>query len=402
LPEGELLIIAFDTYFLAERFRNVGIYEYAKNLFEEFQRLTTNNGSIEIRYFVSGGYSLTSKSSPGFEAISTQLLGWDRLWRRGLVSYAAMRAHADLIFSPSPLIVPLGVVPVAVTIHDAIPIRLSRHIAGNNRGLRMFTWVAARMSQRILTDSEHSKRDLVEIYNLAPEKVSVVHLGYDQSTFNSSPVNSAAHAALLARLGIRGPYILHHGMVQKRKNLAKLIEAYAILLNRHYNLGHQLVLAGPFGFGSEEIRRMADEGMTRGKVIFTGPLPAEELAQLIKRASLCVIPSLYEGFCLPMIESMACGVPTIASNSSCIPEISGGVLRYFDPQSEEDMAATMEVVLEHSDLQRELVRNGLKRASEFSWTRCAQQTIAALTDFNGRLDLPVSGRPSDDAAIRVQ
>jgi glycosyltransferase involved in cell wall biosynthesis len=405
LFEGELLVIAFDTFFLAERFRNVGIYEYAKNLFNEFRRMAAEDSSIDIRYFVSPGYSeeiLASKSSPGFEAVSTQLLGWDRLWRRGLVSYAAMRARADLIFSPSPQIVPLGLVPVAVTIHDAIPIRLSRHIAGNNRGLRMFTWVAARMSQRVLTDSEHSKKDLVEIYNLAPEKVSVVHLGYDQSTFNSAPGNSPAQASLLARLGIHGPYILHHGMVQKRKNLAKLIEAYAILLNRHRDLGYELVLAGPFGFGSEEIRRMADEGVTQGKVKFTGPLPGEELAQLIKRASLCVIPSLYEGFCLPMVEAMACGVPTIASNSSCIPEISGGVLRYFDPQSEEDMAATIEVVLEHSDLQRELVRNGLKRASEFNWRRCAQQTIAALTDFNRGLDLPVSTRSSDDAAIRIQ
>lgn len=399
------MVIAFDTFFLAERFRNVGIYEYAKNLFNEFRRMAAEDSSIDIRYFVSPGYSeeiLASKSSPGFEAVSTQLLGWDRLWRRGLVSYAAMRARADLIFSPSPQIVPLGLVPVAVTIHDAIPIRLSRHIAGNNRGLRMFTWVAARMSQRVLTDSEHSKKDLIEIYNLAPEKVSVVHLGYDQSTFNSAPGNSPAQASLLARLGIHGPYILHHGMVQKRKNLAKLIEAYAILLNRHRDLGYELVLAGPFGFGSEEIRRMADEGVTQGKVKFTGPLPAEELAQLIKRASLCVIPSLYEGFCLPLVEAMACGVPTIASNSSCIPEISGGVLRYFDPQSEEEMAATMEVVLEHSDLQRELVRNGLKRASEFNWRRCAQQTIAALTDFNGRLDLRVSRRSRDDAAIRIQ
>jgi glycosyltransferase involved in cell wall biosynthesis len=399
------LVIAFDTFFLAERFRNVGIYEYAKNLFNEFRRMAAEDSSIDIRYFVSPGYSeeiLASKSSPGFEAVSTQLLGWDRLWGRGLVSYAAMRARADLIFSPSPQIVPLGLVPVAVTIHDAIPIRLSRHIAGNNRGLRMFTWVAARMSQRVLTDSEHSKKDLVEIYNLAPEKVSVVHLGYDQSTFNSSPGNSPAQASLLARLGIHGPYILHHGMVQKRKNLAKLIEAYAILLNRHHDLGHQLVLAGPFGFGSEDIRRMANEGLTKGKVIFTGPLPGDDLAQLVKGASLCVIPSLYEGFCLPMVEAMACAVPTIAANSSCIPEISGGVLRYFDPQSEEEMAATIDVVLEHADLQRELVRNGLKRASQFSWRRCAQETIAALTDFNGGLVLPVSRRSSDDAAIRIQ
>ena len=395
------MVIAFDSFVLTERFQNFGIYEYAKNLFREFHRLAAEDRSIDIRYFVSPGYSEEmpeSKSSPGFEAVNTQLLRRDRLWQVGLVSYAAWRARADLIFSPQPLIVPLGVVPVAVTIHDTIPMRLPPEIAGSNKGLKVFTAVAARLSHRILTDSEHSKKDLVEIYNLAPEKISVVYLGYDRATFNSSPADPLSHTSLLARLGIQGPYILHHGMVQKRKNLAKLIEAYAILLSRYRHLGYHLVLAGPFGFGSDEIRRMA---RTLGKVIFTGPLPGEELAQLIKGASLCVIPSLYEGFCLPMVEAMACGVPTIAANSSCIPEISGGVLRYFDPHSEEDMASTIVAVLEHSDLQRELVVNGLKRASQFSWRRCAQETIAALTDSNGRRDLPVSRRSNDDATIRV-
>lgn len=397
------MIIAFDTFFLAERFRNVGIYEYAKNLFLEFQRLAAEDHSIDIRYFVSGGLSeeiLASKSSYGFEARPTQLLEHQWLWRLGLVNYAAMRSGADLIFSPSPQIVPLGLIPVAVTIHDAIPLKLHRDIVGGNAGLKSFTWVAAKISQKILTDSEHSKNDLVELYNLAPEKVSVVHLGYDRATFNSSPGDPESQACLQERLAIHGPYILHHGMVQKRKNLAKLIDAYAILMNRYRSLGYQLVLAGPFGFGSEEIRRMAERSVMQGKVVFTGPIAAPMLAQLIKGASLCVIPSLYEGFCLPMVEAMACGVPTIAATSSCIPEISGGVLRYFDPYSEEDMADVIAAVLEHSDLRRELARNGLNRASQFSWRRCAQETIAALSSLS-RPGLPLRGRTGDDEAIRV-
>lgn len=398
------MVIAFDTFILAERYHNFGIYEYAKNLLHEFQRLALEDRSIDIRYFVCPGYSektLESPSSPGFEAVRTELLHYDRFWRLGLSSYAAMRAGADLIFSPSPSMIPWGGIPAAVTIHDTIPVTLPREMAGDNSRLRRFMWVAAKRSRRILTDSEHSKEDLVEIYSLAPEKISVVYLGYDRATFNASPADTAALASMLKRLGIEGPYLLHHGMVQKRKNLAKLIDAFAILLKRHPHLDHKLVLAGPFGFGAEEIRRMAESGVVQGKVIFTGPLPGEELAQLIKGASLCVIPSLYEGFCLPMVEAMACGVPTIASNSSCIPEVSGGVLRYFDPQSEEEMAVTIKMVLEDSDLQNELVKNGLNRASQFSWRRCAEETIAALTNFDGRRDGVTSGRSSVDAAISV-
>jgi glycosyltransferase involved in cell wall biosynthesis len=124
--------------------------------------------------------------------------------------------------------------------------------------------------------------------------------------------------------------------------------------------------------------------MRRGQVIFTGELGEQQLSTLVKTASLCVIPSLYEGFCLPMVESMACGIPTIAANSSCLPEISGGVLRYFEPLSKEDMAATIERVLGDSSLQRELVASGLKRASQFSWQRCARETISVLVGLNTR------------------
>ena len=273
---------------------------------------------------------------------------------------------------------------MAVTIHDAIPLRLPREVIGGSTVLRAMMWVAAKTSQKILTDSEHSKKDLVELYSLPPEKVSVVYLGYDQVKFNSSQVDRSQQGALQAKLGIRRPYILHHGMLQLRKNLTKLIEAYKILLNRHPDFEFQLVLAGKPGFGSDQILRAADGLASEGKVIFTGPLADQELAPLIKGASLCVIPSLYEGFCLPMVESMACGVPTIAANSSCLPEISGGVLRYFDPLSQEEMATTIEAVLGHRDLQTELIGKGLKRASTFSWRRCAQETIAVLTGLDGR------------------
>jgi alpha-1,3-rhamnosyl/mannosyltransferase len=385
--EDEALIIAFDTFFLLKQFHNVGTYEYAKSLFEEFQKLTHTDASTAFRYFVSPGTSevaLASRSSPGFEAVNSQWLNFHTLWRLGIVNIAAAMANADLIFSPSPQILPWGMVPVVTTIHDAIPVKLPPQTAGRSRGLRMYMHAAAKMSDRIITDSEYSKMDLVAVYNVAPEKISVVHLGYDQTNFNSTPPDTAVQTALCTRLGIRGPYILHHGMVQLRKNIGKLVEAYSILLERHHDLHFQLVLAGQFGFGSEEVLRMADGLVRKDKVVFTGPLPDNELTQLVKGASLCVIPSLYEGFCLPMVESMACGVPTVAANSSCIPEISGGALRYFSPQSAEDIAATIIDVLQHVDLQRELAENGLKRASQFSWQRCARETLKVLREVDGQ------------------
>ena len=141
-----------------------------------------------------------------------------------------------------------------------------------------------------------------------------------------------------------------------------------------------LVLAGPMGWNHDEIIAMARTANqdSRLRVIFTGPLSDDDLAILVKSAVLEVIPSLYEGFCLPMVEAMACGTPTIAANTSCLPEVSGGVLRYFDPLSVEDIACWMQRALEDSELRRELSRAGVERAAILSWDACARETMNIL------------------------
>lgn len=382
------MIIAFDTFLLTKRFRNVGIYEYALNLLKQFHEIALGDSSIAVRYFVSPGYSddvLNGNSHvAGCEPVPTSLLRHHRLWRLGLLTAASARAGADIVFAPCVSVLPLGLVPLVVTIHDVMPKKLPPGLVERGAALRGATWVSAKMSQKIITDSEHSKKDIVELYGLPPEKVSVVYLGYDQTIFNPSPPDGKKREALLTKFGIRGPYIFHHGMVQLRKNLGRLVKAHDLLRSRR-NLDLQLVLAGPFGLGSKQLMEAAHRQVADGKIIFTGPLDSSDLAILIKGAALCVIPSLYEGFCLPMVEAMACGVPTVVANGSCLPEVSGRILRYFDPLSEEDIAATIESVLDHSDLQQELIRQGLKRTSEFSWRRCALETLTALTNVNARV-----------------
>ena len=116
----------------------------------------------------------------------------------------------------------------------------------------------------------------------------------------------------------------------------------------------------------------------RGRVILAGMLEDPDLALLIKGSKLAVVPSLYEGFSLPMVEAMACGVPTIASRTSCLPEISGNSLAYFDPLSIEDMAACIQKMLCDAGLRQCLRQRGINRAREFTWQRCARQTLNVL------------------------
>jgi glycosyltransferase involved in cell wall biosynthesis len=254
--------------------------------------------------------------------------------------------------------------------------RLPQELFGSPRARAyFFAWAGTKLASRIITISNWSKEDLVEIYGVDPARVEVIYLGYDKQLFNSAPPDLEASVGLLGRWGIRKPFILSHGLVQLRKNAHRLIQAWDRVHRASKGFDAQLILAGGMGHGHEGILKVREASPNRDQIILTGELPDAELAMLVKNASLCVIPSLYEGFCLPIVEAMACGVPTVASNSSCIPEVSSGVLEYFDPYSIEEMAAVIQSALEDSSLRDRLRQKGLARAAEFSWERCARETL---------------------------
>jgi glycosyltransferase involved in cell wall biosynthesis len=375
------VIVAFDTWVLKSSHRNSGIYNYAKNILKAFRAPAALGDDVTMRLFFTPRYSdgaVDFSSSPGMEIIPTRLLQLHRLWQLGGVTAAAARSHADLIFSPTTHTCPLGPIPVITTIHDVTPVLSPSFSSLPNLLERIRIRNAAKFSVKCITDSQCSKKDLVETYGLAADKVAVVHLGYDQEIFNDLPADSAKQKSLMARHGIRQPYIFHHSVLQPRKNLVRLIQACSALWSQRRLQDFPLVLAGPLGWNYEPILEAANKSGFADQIIFTQALPDEDLATLLKGASLCVIPSLYEGFCLPMVEAMACGTPTIAAAASCLPEISGGVLRYFDPLSIEGIADAIATALEDSALRRQLSEAGITRASDFSWTRCAAETLAVL------------------------
>jgi alpha-1,3-rhamnosyl/mannosyltransferase len=300
------------------------------------------------------------------------------MWRLAGANLAAAKAGADLIFSPTSNTLALGKVPVVVTIHDATPMLMPSNSARVAFMLRWLLRAAARFSRAIITVSECSKNDLVKL-GVPAEKISVVYIGYDRQVFNAALADPEALRALRERSGIRRPYVFHHSVIQPRKNLIRLMQAHRQLLEKRADLELDLVLAGPLGWQYEDIVASAKASQhERGQVLLPGAMPAEELATLIKGASLVVIPSLYEGFCIPMVESMACGAPVIASGTSCLPEISGNALLYFDPTSPDEMSEKMLMVLQDNDLAQRLKLAGMQRAQQFSWEKCAAETLTIL------------------------
>jgi len=373
--------IAVDSWTLASRFRCQGTYVYTQNLLREFKRLARQDPSVSFSLFASGrngNDAIHIAPEERFELCSSALLDHDRLWRFGGAGLSASRSHADVMFIPTAATLPVGRVPAVCTIHDVTPITMPSHSASVSGIQRFLLKGCARLSRMIITSSECSKRDIVALLGVPEEKVVVIHDGCDQALFNAEPPDMETLAALRSRLGIEKPYLLHHGTIQPRKNLKRLIEAFHLMTSHHANLDFDLVLAGQQGWASDEIVNAATRSRGRGKVILAGVLGDSDLALLIKGASLAVVPSLYEGFSLPMVESIACGVPTIASRTSCLPEISGNALTYFDPLSIEDMASCMHAVLCNSELSSSLRQKGIDRARDFTWERCARETLNVL------------------------
>lgn len=370
--------IALDPWVLASRFQNHGIQVYARHLFREFRRLAPDHG-VQLTLFADPERSDPELDpAPNFAVKNSDFSNRERFWRLAGATLAARSEGADLLFSPSGTVLPSGMIPVVCTIHDVTPVVMPSHSPKINAVARFFLWSSAKFSRTIITDSECSKKDIVGIYGVPEEKVSVIYLGFNKAVFNDAEPDREQQNALFRRCGIDRAYILHHGTIQPRKNLKRLIEAYRLMLARNPSLQLDLVLAGGLGWHYEEIVETA-KLPGPGRVLMPGALSDPELGLLAKGATLAVIPSLYEGFCLPMVECMACGTPTIAARTSCLPEVSGGALRYFDPVSVEEISAHMEEALLDPALRQELAIKGKEQAMRFDWRDCARRTFEILT-----------------------
>jgi len=374
------LKIAVDTWVLGGQSRNHGVHQYAAQLLCHFRELAASYG-VEIQPYICAGAENGANSlapADGFQPRNTGLLRRSRAWRHGGAYALAWLRGVDLVFNPHCVSRYGRQVPVVTTIHDLIPIVLPwpSRLA---KTLSFLLRSAAKSSCAIITVSEFSKSDIVNVLGVPESRVFVVYNGCDHETFRSFCGDPARNQEVLRRLGIQRSYIIHYGAIKPNKNLPRLIEAYRKLIERNPNLDLDLVLAGAEDSGYEEIlAAVRQHAGGRGQVILTGALPIDDLVAVIQGASLAVFPSLYEGFCLPMIESMACGTPTIAARASCLPEISGSVLRYFDPLNVEEMSACMEVVLEDREVRAQLSAKGQARARQFDWRTSAEKTLALL------------------------
>jgi len=244
-------------------------------------------------------------------------------------------------------------------------------------------WYLDRLTRRsvalaaeVIAVSAATRDDLVRFYGAAPDRIAVVHHGLDHDRFR--PIEDpGALEETRRRYGIDSPYLLHVGTIHPRKNLTVILRALADLRAR--GLDVCLALAGGLGWRAEEVIARGGEGVRWLGYVAEGDLPA-----LMSGARALVMPSLYEGFGMPVLEAMACGIPVVCSRASSLPEVAGDAALLVDPQDDQAWACTLSRVLRDEDLRASLVSRGLKRAARFTWERCAQETLAVLERAGGR------------------
>ena len=272
---------------------------------------------------------------------------------------------------------PFAPCPIVSTIHDLSFEHLPETFTRRSRTqLRLTVRGTARRAAVILTLSEFSRRDIIETYAVDPERVLVTPAAAPP---NFAPVeNETELKDIRERYGIKANYLLSLGSIQPRKNLARLIEAYALLrTSRAGDQLPQLVIAGKRGWLDNEIQRAAQRENRNESIKFIGYVPEKDLPALYSAAICFVYPSFFEGFGLPVLEAMQCGTPVIAGNRTSLPEVAGAAALLFDPFDAGALAEAIERIIHNPDTRAELRVKGLERARIFSWTATARLTLQA-------------------------
>jgi glycosyltransferase involved in cell wall biosynthesis len=303
-------------------------------------------------------------------------------WEQCIQPWLLARSGIDLLHAMA-FVTPLwSVCPSVATIYDLSFLRYPRSFRAWNRlYLSTLTRVSARTASHIIAISKSTAQDVTRFFGVAPDRISVVYCGVEPEY---RPLPRDEVERFRRQRGMPDRMILYVGTIEPRKNLARLLEAYRLLLqswpDHHGSAARdpapRLVIAGARGWLYEDIlARIETLGLTRD-VMLPGYVPGSELPLWYNAAECFVYPSTFEGFGLPVLEAMACGAPVVTSNSSSLPEVAGDAGCTVSPDNVPELADMLRQVLTDSERRANMRRQGLDRAGLFSWDKAARETIA--------------------------
>jgi glycosyltransferase involved in cell wall biosynthesis len=390
-----------------------GVEHYAQQLILQLAEIDHENEYILYLRTQPQGWFLQLPKNFKIKILGYGPVKFPYLWTQLRLSWEMLVAAPDVLFIPAaslPLVHPKR---SYVTVHD-VAWRLYPDTFKTLKRwyLEFTTWFACRFARKVIAVSESTKKDLIKYYRVPAEKVAVVYHGYtpvgngnfQYPISNIQPqvftppnlplerggigVSSSVSGSPPFKGGVRGgedsrlsgelpeKFVLFLSTLQPRKNLASLIAAFREFIQKHPDGGYKLVVAGRVGWKAEPILQEIERN--KDVVVYLNHVTDEGRAVLYNKASAFAVPSFYEGFGMWILEAFDAGVPVITSRVSSMPEVAGDAAEYCDPHSVESITAALEHVLLDTEFATDLVARGHKRLREFSWRKCAEQTLEQL------------------------
>ncbi len=288
----------------------------------------------------------------------------------------AFTGATDVFYSPDFVLPPTRAKKKILTVHDLSFMRVPETAVPNLKWyLEGAVPRAVKRADLILADSDATRADLVELFGASPQRVQTLYSGVEPMFCRVTDPDALEQTR--AQYLLDKPFILSVGTIEPRKNLTRLIEAYARLPQRK---DFDLVLAGGQGWMHGDIYHAPEKFGVSDNVRFLGFVPDRNLPALYTLATLVAYPSLYEGFGLPVLEALACGAPVVTSNTSSLPEVAGDAAMMVDPRDVDALAVALGQMLDDAQLRTDFARRGLIQARKFSWNASARQLREAFVN----------------------
>lgn len=369
--ERKIMQIGIDANEANQRNR-VGVGQFAYNVIFQLEKIDKENSYLI--YLKEQPLPDLPKEREGWKYL---VFGPSKLWTQVAlpIKLFTQREEPNVFYSPSHYAPRFSSCPTVISIMDLWHHRHPEQFTKKDLyQLTKWEGYSLKKASHIITISEFSKREILDIYKVPEEKITVAYPGFDRFVLKEKEKRIGE---IRERWKIGGDYLLYLGTLQPKKNLVRLVQSLNILISRYPSI--TLVIAGKKGWLYEEIFSEVKKLGLEEKVVFTGFVSEEEKPHLLKEAKVFLFPSLYEGFGIPVLEAMSMGVPVVTSKEGSLPEVGGEAAIYCDPYNVESIAeAVREVLNLNENARNEIIRKGLEQVKKFSWERCAKTVLEAL------------------------
>ncbi|MFA6513750.1 MAG: glycosyltransferase family 1 protein [Patescibacteria group bacterium] len=391
----------------ANLIRKTGTEWYSFYLIKNLAKIDQENKYIlYLNKLPSPELQAAVEKNPNF---SFKLLNWPfySFWTLGRLTLEMIFKRPDILFIPAhtmPLIYPKKTIN---TIHDIAftcdrnlyrstgmktERALSKKIIGflvriftlgkyHSESLDYLYWstnFALHKAKKIITVSNFTKQEILNFYpRTKSEKISVVHNGYNDDLYRLDRRQDKIDE-VLRKYGLESPYFLYVGRLEKKKNTPALIEALSMLKESYPDIKEKMVLIGDASFGYDEVKYVIEEFNLNNEVLMPGWVAEKDMPFLFNGASAFIFPSKHEGFGIPILQALACGVPTAVSDIPVFEEVAADAVLYFNHNDKKSISEAMARLIIDKKLSAELVAKGLKQVQNFSWEKCARETLAEI------------------------